>query len=85
MPSHTGVRTLVVGDAELAVPAGYRTGARIVRTALDLIRALDEAPERVVLLGKFASDRSFAAFIAEASPGSEIVAIADEPEELCCA
>ena len=80
MPVHTARGTLVAVDADTALPTTYRRGARIVRTPLDLIQALDEQPDLVVLLGAFARERSFAAFIREMSPESDVVEVIRTPE-----
>ena len=80
-----GLRTLVVADAASAVPAKYLLGSRIVQTALDLVRALDERFERVVLVGAFACDRAYARFIREADPSLDVIAVserADTPVQL---
>lgn len=65
------MRTLVAIDADAHVPATIRREARIVRTPLDLIQALEDPPDLVVLAGGFARDRGFAAFIRERTPGCE--------------
>lgn len=85
MQHTTGVRTLVVADEDSVMT--QRLGARVVRTPLDLIQALDDRPERVVLVGKFAREQDFASFIQEASPTSEVVAVMEriEPVQLACA
>lgn len=73
MSQHTRGCTLVAVDDETAVPVTYRMGTRIVRTPLDLIRLLDEEPDRVVLAGIFARERCFAAFIRETLPSCEVL------------
>jgi len=90
MPLLTAGGTLVAVDADTAVPTTYRRGARIVRTPLDLIQALDARPDRIVLLGAFARERSFAVFIREVAPASEVIAVSEDrtPEtglQLCYA
>ena len=90
MLTHTlgASRTLVAVDADATVPTTFRRGARVVRTPLDLIQALEDPPELVVLAGAFARDRSFAAFVRELAPGCEIIALApaeDRPPLLCYA
>lgn len=75
MPQYTRGCTIVAVDDETAVPLAHRVGARIVRTPLDLIRSLEEQPERVVLVGAFARERCFAAFIRETLPACEVIVL----------
>jgi hypothetical protein len=80
MQSHTlgGSRTLVAIDGDAAVPTTFRRGARVVRTPLDLIQALEQMPQLVVLGGSFARDRSFAGLVRELAPTCELVMLSSE-------
>jgi hypothetical protein len=74
-------RTVVVADSLGAVPWQYRVGTRIVRTPLDMIQALESsAIRRVILVGAFASDRSFAAFVRETYPDVMLTVVAERHE-----
>jgi len=70
-PAHGGRDrdTLIVADA-----GGQVFGSRIVRTPLDMIKTLQqECIQRVILLGRFARDFSFAAFLREAFPSIAVI------------
>ena len=82
MLSRLAERTLVVADVVSCIPAIYRTACRVVRTPLDLIQALDDRFERIVLVGTFARDRCFAAFVRETCPSIDIVIASERPEHL---
>jgi hypothetical protein len=73
-------RTLVVADANSSLPV-RRPGTQVVRTPLDLVLALDAPVARVVLLGSFARDASFAAFVRERCPEADVVRIHTRQDE----
>jgi hypothetical protein len=80
MQPHTlgGSRTLVAIDGDAAVPTTFRRGARVVRTPLDLIQALEQMPQLVVLGGSFARDRSYVGFVRELAPSCEVITLPSE-------
>ena len=80
MPAHTAVQTLVLIDGVSTLPAAYRYGVRVVRTPLDLVQALQEPFDRVVVVGTFAREDAFAVFIRETCPWIEVVVGCDRAQ-----
>lgn len=69
-----GQEDLIVADAAMS------SYAKFVRTPLEMIQALERGCiRRVVLLGKFARESAFAAFLRECFPSIDVV-VGDRPQ-----